>query len=94
MLEKVKAVGRRLRDELEVLRLVHGDPRTPRAAKALLWLAIGYTMMPFEIIADFIPVIGHLDDLVIVPVLVILALKLTPVEVVEESRCRVGKGGG
>ncbi len=94
MLEKIKAVGRGLRDELEVLRLVVGDPRTPWTAKTLLWLAIGYTMMPFDVIPDFIPVIGHLDDLVIVPVLVIVALRLIPADVVEESRCRVAKRGG
>ncbi len=43
-------------------------------------------MMPFDLIPDFIPVIGHVDDLIVVPALVILALKMVPAEVVEESR--------
>jgi uncharacterized membrane protein YkvA (DUF1232 family) len=91
VLEKLKALSNILRDELRVYRLVLKDPRTPKAAKVLLWLAIGYTMMPFDIIPDFIPVVGHLDDMVIVPVLFLAALKIIPEEVIEDSRKAVGK---
>lgn len=61
-------------------------PKTPWPAKAILWLAIGYLVMPFDLIPDFIPVLGQLDELVILPGLVYLALKLTPEEIVAECR--------
>ncbi|MEW6053850.1 MAG: DUF1232 domain-containing protein [Nitrospirota bacterium] len=64
------------------------DARTPRAAKFLLALAVGYTLFPFDLIPDFIPVIGHLDDLIIVPALIVLALKMIPEEVIRECRAK------
>lgn len=86
MLDNLKAVGRRLRAELKFYQLVMNDSRTPKLAKALLWLAIGYNLLPFDIIPDFIPVIGHLDDIVIIPALVVVALKIIPGEVIEDCR--------
>lgn len=69
-------------------RLILIDPRTPRFPKILLALAVGYALLPFDLIPDFLPVIGQLDDLVIVPGLVLLALKFIPKEVVEDCRKR------
>ena len=86
MLERLKAVGRTVKQELAVYRLVLVDRRTPRAAKWLLWLAIGYVLLPFDVIPDFIPVLGHVDDVVVVPALIVLALWLTPAEVVADCR--------
>ena len=85
---RLKAVGRSLKREIQVYRLVLKDHRTPRFAKILLGLAIGYAVLPFDIIPDFIPVIGQLDDLIIVPALIITALKMIPNEVVEDCRAR------
>lgn len=78
-----------LKRELRVYQLVLKDPRTPRLAKILLGLAVGYALLPFDLIPDFIPVLGHLDDVVIVPGLIVLALKLIPAEVVLECRRQV-----
>ncbi len=89
----MKAVGRNLKREIQVYRLVLKDHRTPRLAKILLGLAVGYAILPFDIIPDFIPVIGQLDDLIIVPTLIIVALKLIPKEVVEECRARANSYG-
>jgi len=55
----------------------------------LLWLAIGYLMLPFDLIPDFIPVLGQLDEVLILPGLIYLALKLTPDEVVAECRASI-----
>ena len=75
-----------LKRELEVYRRVLGDPRTPWLPKLLLGLAVGYALLPFDLIPDFIPVIGHLDDLIVVPALVILALRLLPGGILDDCR--------
>jgi uncharacterized membrane protein YkvA (DUF1232 family) len=66
MLETLKPAARSVRRELKVYRLVLKDRRTPKLAKVLLGLALGYAALPFDLIPDFIPVIGHLDDVIIV----------------------------
>lgn len=86
---RLAEVGRRLRTEIAYYRLLYKDPRTPLLSRVLLWLAIAYTLLPFDLIPDFIPVVGHLDDLVIVPGLVIMALTLVPPGVREECRAMV-----
>jgi len=80
-----------LKTELKVYRLVMKDSRTPFAAKVLLGAAIGYALSPIDIIPDFIPIIGHLDDVIIVPGLVFMALKLIPRGLVEEHRIAIKK---
>jgi uncharacterized membrane protein YkvA (DUF1232 family) len=72
-----------------VYKLVLRHARTPRMAKFLLWLAIGYVLLPFDLIPDFIPVLGQLDDALIVPGLVYLALRMIPKEVVTECRQQI-----
>lgn len=79
-------MGRSFRRELRAYQIVLRDERTPRAARVLLWLAVGYALLPFDIIPDFIPIIGHLDDAVIVPALVIIALAKVPKDVLDECR--------
>jgi len=86
MLNQLKKVAAQLKQEFEVYRLVLKHPDTPVLAKILLGLAIGYVLMPFDLIPDFIPVIGQLDDLVIVPLLVYVALKMIPDVLVHECR--------
>ena len=88
LFDHLKAVGKTLKRELQVYQLVLKDVRTPQPAKWLLGLAVGYALLPFDLIPDFIPVIGHLDDVIIVPLLVIIALKLVPAEVVADCRRR------
>ena len=92
MLDRLKATAERLKREMKTYQLVLKDPRTPKPAKMLLGLAVGYALLPFDLIPDFIPVIGYLDDAIIIPLLVIAALKMIPKELVEE--CRIPATGG
>ncbi len=76
----------RFKTELAVWRSVWRDPRTPRHARWLLGLALVYAVTPFDIIPDFIPVLGQLDDLLIVPALIWLAMKFTSPVVLADAR--------
>lgn len=89
LIDRLKETGRELKRTLALYRLVLRDPRTPRLPKALLWLAVGYTLMPFDLIPDFLPIIGHIDDVIIVPLLVVIALRLIPGEIIEECKRRL-----
>ncbi len=86
---KLKIAAQALKRELHVYQAVLRDPRTPRVARWLLGLAVAYALSPIDLIPDFIPIIGHLDDVLIVPGLVVLALRLTPPEIVADCRARV-----
>ncbi len=86
MLEKLKQIAARLKAEFVFYQRLQKHPQTPLLAKALLWLAIGYLLMPFDLIPDFIPIIGQLDEVVIIPLLLYGALKLTPSAIVAECR--------
>ena len=88
MLKKLKTLAGKIRNELKVYRLILKDPRTPWAAKVLLGLAVGYLLMPFDLIPDWIPLLGHLDDVIIVPALIVAAMKLVPDDIVQECRAR------
>ncbi len=89
---KLRQVARDAQREIAVYRLVLADARTPLPAKLALGLAIGYLLLPFDLIPDFIPVLGQLDDLLIVPGLVLIARRLIPPEVLADCRARVVKG--
>lgn len=89
MIEKLKSFTKHLKQEFEVYRLVLKHPQTPLAAKVFLGLAIGYLLLPFDLIPDFIPVLGQLDDVIIIPVLVYIALLFIPQEVIQSCREQV-----
>jgi len=83
---RIATWARALRRELVFYRRLLRDPRTPWPAKALLALAIGYLALPIDLIPDPIPVLGELDDLVIVPLLLWLGLRLVPPELERDLR--------
>jgi uncharacterized membrane protein YkvA (DUF1232 family) len=86
MLKRLKDAAAAFRREIAVYQRVRRHPRTPTMAKVLIGAAIAYALSPIDLIPDFIPVLGHLDDVIIVPLLVVAALKLVPQDVLEECR--------
>lgn len=94
MLDTLKSMGKEFYRELAVYRMVLHDTRTPMAPKILLGLAVGYAVLPFDLIRDFIPVLGQLDDLIIVPALVLIALKMIPEAIVTDCRRQIEQSVG
>src|SRR2546426_1215498 len=88
---RLKRAAHRLREEFDVYRLVLRHPETPRAARVLLGLAIGYTLLPFDLIPDFIPIVGHLDDAVMVPILFLVGVRCVPAVVLEACRAQAAQ---
>jgi len=86
LFQRIKSIAAKLKTEFEFYKRLQKHPQTPKTAKFFLWLAIGYTLLPFDLIPDFIPVLGQLDELVIIPLLLYCALKCTPQAVID--RCR------
>jgi len=87
-LETWKARAGRLKSEIYALYLCCRDPRTPWHAKVFAAVILGYALSPIDLIPDFIPVLGYLDDLIIVPAGIALLIKMVPHEVLEECRER------
>jgi uncharacterized membrane protein YkvA (DUF1232 family) len=84
--KKLRKLFLRFKRELRLYRNILADPRTPRITKVLIGAAIAYAVTPVDIIPDFIPVVGHLDDALIVPALIYVALKTIPRSLLEEHQ--------
>jgi len=94
--ERLKAWAQQLRLDTYALYLASADPRVPWYAKVLVGLVVAYALSPIDLIPDFIPVLGYVDDLLILPAGIALAIKLIPNGVLEEhrakARLRLGEG--
>ena len=88
MLKRLKEWGRSLKSELYALYLAYRDPQVPWYARILAVCVVGYAFSPIDLIPDPIPILGYLDDLIIVPVGIWLAIKLIPRDVLLECRGR------
>jgi uncharacterized membrane protein YkvA (DUF1232 family) len=89
MLNELKSRARALKNEAFAIYLAAKDPRTPWYAKALVFFVVAHTFSPIDLIPDFIPVLGYLDDLIITPLGIALAVRLIPAEVLAEARATV-----
>lgn len=86
ILESWKRRARQLKTEVYALFLAYKHPRTPWYARIFTAVVVAYAFSPIDLIPDFIPVLGYLDDLVLVPLGVILAIRMVPKDVMEQSR--------
>lgn len=94
MLARLKQWARAMRRDVLALGLAARDPRVPWPVKALAAATVAYALSPIDLIPDFIPVLGYLDDLVIVPLGIALAIRLIPAEVLADLRRRADSGTG
>ena len=88
LVETWKARARQLGTEIHALSLACRDPRVPWYAKGLAALVVGYALSPIDLIPDFIPVLGYLDDLVLVPLGILLVRRMIPAPVLADCRVR------
>ena len=88
MLQRWTEKARLIKRDLYAVYLACRDPRTPWYARLLAVVVIGYALSPIDLIPDFIPVIGYLDDLILVPLGLALVLRLIPPDVLADARRR------
>lgn len=93
MLDAFKARVRLLKNEAFAIYIAAKDPRTPWYAKAIVFFVVAHTFSPIDLIPDFIPILGYLDDLIITPGGIWLAVRLIPAEVLEDARAAVAAQG-
>lgn len=86
--EKLKTWAKRIKRDGVTLWFAGKDPRTPWYAKALGVLVVAYALSPIDLIPDFIPVLGYVDDVLLLPVLIWLTIKLLPSDVISDCRQR------
>lgn len=89
MISKLKQHAVTLKREVYALFIASRDPRVPWYAKVFMGLILAYALSPIDLIPDFIPVFGYLDDLIIVPLGITLALKMVPAQVMSDARKQV-----
>jgi uncharacterized membrane protein YkvA (DUF1232 family) len=86
MIERAKQWARSIKKDVIALYIAGRDPRTPWHAKAVAVAVAAYAISPIDLIPDFIPILGYLDDLIIVPLGIMLAVRLIPADLMAEFR--------
>src|SRR5712692_3142533 len=93
MLSRIKNWARRLSRDVHAIYLASRDPRVPWYARVLAIAVAGYALSPIDLIPDFIPVLGYLDDLIIVPLGIWLVVRLIPEEIMVEYSAIADQAG-
>ena len=86
MLYLLNNKARLLKTEVYAIYLAYKDPRIPWYARLLAFCVVGYALSPIDLIPDFIPILGYLDDLILIPLGIALVLKMIPKNVMDEYR--------
>jgi uncharacterized membrane protein YkvA (DUF1232 family) len=84
--EKWRVLARSLKIEAQAIYLVSRDPTVPWYARVLSVCVLAYLLSPIDLVPDFLPIVGHLDDLIVVPAGLWLVIRLIPPEVMAEHR--------
>ena len=84
--EQLRDWARRIKRELAAVYLAARDPRVPWYAKAVAIIVVAYALSPIDLIPDFIPVLGYLDDLILVPIGIVIVIRLIPADLMAEFR--------
>jgi len=85
-IDRLKTWAQGVKRDVHALYLAGCDPRVPWYAKAMAALVAGYALSPLDLIPDFIPIVGYLDDLILVPLGIVLVIRLIPSEIMAEHR--------
>jgi len=91
VIARLREQARRLKAEVLALYLAMRDPRTPWLARWIAALVVGYAVSPVDLIPDFVPLLGYLDDLVLLPLGIWLVLRLIPDDVMADCRRRAAE---
>lgn len=91
LLERWQGKARQLKLEIYAIYLAYRDPRVPLVARIFAACVVGYAFSPIDLIPDPIPILGYLDDLILIPLGITLALKMIPIEVMVEARLKAQK---
>jgi uncharacterized membrane protein YkvA (DUF1232 family) len=88
MIKNIKDKVRTIKRETMTLYYALKNPKTPWYAKAFAAIVVGYALSPIDLIPDFIPVLGFLDDIILVPLGIMFAIRLIPSDIMAESRIK------
>ena len=87
--KSLRALLNKFANEVDFYRRIMAHPRCPRITRLCLGAAVAYALSPIDLIPDFIPVLGHVDDALILPLLIYIALRSVPKELVDEVRGKI-----
>lgn len=87
--QKIQVLAKTLKRDVMVLWFALKNPLTPMIAKVIAFLTVAYALSPIDLIPDFIPLLGYLDDFIVIPVLVAITLRLIPDNVMSQSRAQL-----
>jgi uncharacterized membrane protein YkvA (DUF1232 family) len=93
-MQDLRARAKALKNEIHALAIAFKDPRTPFYAKAWVLLVVAYALSPIDLIPDFIPILGSLDDLILLPLGIAVAIRLVPAEVLSDARLAANQSEG
>jgi uncharacterized membrane protein YkvA (DUF1232 family) len=88
MIKRLEQFAQQMKRQIQALYLASRDPRTPVAAKCLIIITVAYALSPIDLIPDFIPVLGYLDDLVLLPAGIYLSVRLIPTPLWQEFQAQ------